>query len=190
MNTRFVRGFVRAAHELRRASQEPLFLVVVGIVVLVITFPEQGAALRSLFYLCMIVIAAAVNLIVYRLGSPVDLTPAYFFMILIAARYSVMHALVFLFAGSIIPAFFGGAGIEPKTIRFILISAVVCIMARLLNTADIVIVGIGLTLLNLIVVWITRNSISSDPMIFPLIHTSVTILYFVEFGHLVARIVG
>lgn len=163
-------------------------LIVIGIFVLLSSFLIDSV-LKILLYMAFTAISGAMTYALGKARSPIDIAPTFFFMIVISLGYGFWYAVPFVIFVSTIPTILGEGDLTFGTFLFMGAFIFFCFLAKSFDQVGIVPLGIGLTIANLAfggIVQFMENEPGS--FIYSIIHTIVTIMYFVTLGNLLMGI--
>jgi hypothetical protein len=143
-------------------------------------------------FLIFILICGAFSYFQGQFHIPIDLSPTFFFSIIISIRYGIFYPILFIPFAGFIPAMLAGGEIGIGAFMFMGSFVLVGIVAKLLiGSLGLITVGIIAAVLNLALGWFI-NSLQGSPggFFFSVINALITVFYFISFGAAVMSIIG
>ncbi len=165
-------------------------LIVIGIFsLLVLSSFFIDSVLKVSLYITFTVISSVITYILGKARSPIDIAPTFFFMIIISLQYGFWYAVLFIVFVSTVPTVLGEGDITLGTFLFMGAFMFFAFLAKSFDQVSIMPLGIGLTFANLAFGGLVQF-LDNEPgaFFYSIIHTAVTIMYFVTMGKLLTGI--
>lgn len=168
----------------------PLTIAAVVLIFFASFFGAKGL-FKPLLYIVFTIVSGAIVFILSYARSPIDISPVFFLMMIISLKYGFFYAVLFVIIASLVPDLFAGGEVTPGTFLFMGSFIILAFLARMFSGYGIVPLGIGLTLINLVVAFFVQFA-EDNPggFIFSIVHAGVTIFYFVALGGFLMNLVG
>jgi hypothetical protein len=161
-----------------------------GVILLIGSMLSKGFMMVSIFVL-FAAICAVISFYQANLRSPIDLSPTFFFSIMVSIHYGVFYPLLFIPVASWIPALLAGGELGIAAIFYMGSWILSGFLAKIFIAYGIIYVGIGAVIINIIISFFVSKSLGDEGGFFwGLINGAITVFYFSSLGPLLFRILG
>jgi hypothetical protein len=173
-----------------RKKRNILTVAVMAGIILLASVRSKGFLMVGLFVL-FAALCAVISYYQANLRSPVDLSPTFFFVIILATKYGVFYPLFFIPVATLIPALLAGGEVGIGSLLFMCSFVIIGFLSNIFIGYGIVAVGIGAVIANLVASWFINRIMGwSFGFIFSIFNAAITLFYFVSFGPFLFRILS
>ncbi|MBI2547117.1 MAG: hypothetical protein HYW23_01585 [Candidatus Aenigmarchaeota archaeon] len=153
------------------------------LLVLLLAFIFYKAFPSITVFLIMALISGVISYFISLARFPIDISPTFLFMIILALKYGFGYSAAFIVITSTLPALIAGGELGLSTFLFMGMFLILGLASTLISGYSVVAIGIGATVLNLIAAWfINLSEDNPGGFIFSIIHAAITVFYFVTLG--------